>query len=105
MAEYIERADILRQLRNCKKDNPTSSYAWKMALDCAISIIQEAPAADVAPVIHARWIENGNYQICSNCVEEHAWDEYRASYCEDCGAKMDLEVSDINVGDKGGDHE
>lgn len=45
--------------------------------------------ADVAEVKHGEWIEDGEYQICSVCGEEHHWDEYRATYCEDCGAKMD----------------
>lgn len=30
--------------------------------------------------------------ICSNCGEEHYWGgEYRAPYCNQCGAKMELE--------------
>ena len=45
--------------------------------------------ADVAEVKHGEWIEDGEYQICSVCGEEHHWDEYRATYCEDCGARMD----------------
>lgn len=53
----------------------------------------EKAAADVAPVVHGRWIEEDGYQICSICGG-HCWEDYRASYCEDCGAKMDLEVYD-----------
>ena len=45
--------------------------------------------ADYAEVKHGYWIEDGEYQVCSVCGEEHHWDEYRATYCEDCGAKMD----------------
>lgn len=44
---------------------------------------------DWHPVVHAEWIEQDGYQICSNCGEEHEWVEYRASYCDCCGAKMD----------------
>ena len=29
--------------------------------------------------------------ICSNCGEEHCWGEYRTPYCNQCGAKMELE--------------
>lgn len=43
----------------------------------------------VAPVRHGHWIEDGDCQICSECGEEHCWDEYRAAYCDSCGAKMD----------------
>lgn len=45
------------------------------------------------PVRHGHWIEDDGCQICSNCGEEHEWGEYRANYCEACGAKMD-EVSE-----------
>lgn len=53
--------------------------------------IRRLPTIDAEPVVHAHWIEDNDCQICSNCGEEHSWDEYRASYCEDCGAKMDEE--------------
>ncbi len=49
------------------------------------------PAADVAPVKHGHWIEEQDIQICSECGEEHSWQDYRASYCDNCGAKMDGE--------------
>ena len=51
--------------------------------------------ADVNLVVHAHWIEenDGTVQICSNCGEEHEWQEYRATYCEDCGARMDGEIN------------
>ena len=54
----------------------------------------EKKAADAAPVRHGRWIKDGDMVVCSECGEEHAWDEYRSTYCEDCGAKMDLEGND-----------
>jgi hypothetical protein len=51
--------------------------------------LHRQPTADVAEVKRGYWKEDGEYQICSVCGEEHHWDEYRATYCEDCGAKMD----------------
>lgn len=53
------------------------------------TLLLRQPAADVAEVVHAYWIEDGDTQICSNCGEEHEWDVYRASFCDTCGAKMD----------------
>lgn len=32
--------------------------------------------------------ESNGVVVCSNCGEEHEWDDYRPSYCEDCGARM-----------------
>lgn len=35
------------------------------------------------------WIvEENGVIVCSNCGEEHEWIDYRASFCEDCGADM-----------------
>ena len=51
--------------------------------------IKEMPTADVEEVRHGRWIEDGDVQICSECGEEHEWADYRAPYCDICGAKMD----------------
>lgn len=46
------------------------------------------PAADVAPVVHGRKIENGNigcFGLCSLCSECLP---YGANYCPSCGARM-----------------
>lgn len=41
-------------------------------------------------VVHGRWIKDKNGVIyCSECGEEHAWLDFRATYCDVCGAKMD----------------
>ena len=55
-----------------------------------IYMIEDMPAADVAPVIHAHWIRYPDCGVtkCSNCgwsIEE-CWD---SDYCPHCGAKMD----------------
>ena len=90
MDEYIKReAAIERLKKNLYASNPDSfSY---LCFQDAINSVQEIPAADVEPVRHGRWVKDGEVVVCSECGEEHAWDEYRATYCEDCGAKMDEE--------------
>ena len=55
-----------------------------------IYMIEDMPAADVAPVIHAHWIRYPDCGVtkCSNCgwsIEE-CWD---SDYCPYCGVKMD----------------
>ena len=87
MAEYINREAAIRALLN---DAPEQvSYSREDAADC----IRYMDAADVAPVRHARWDENGR---CSNCGG-HApfWcmasTYYKSPWCQECGAKMDLE--------------
>ena len=55
-----------------------------------LRMIALAPDADVAPVVHARWIE---YQVPHiMCCSECDWgtdvqDDF--NYCPNCGAKMD----------------
>ena len=56
-----------------------------------VDTFSDIPAADVAPVRHGRWIEEDGIQICSECGEEHEWEDYRAPYCDTCGAKMNNE--------------
>lgn len=87
MAEYIERETAIKSLLN---DSPEQvSYSREDAADC----IRYMDAADVAPVRHARWDENGR---CSNCGG-HApfWcmasTYYKSPWCHECGCKMDLE--------------
>lgn len=47
-------------------------------------------------VRNGHWIEEEGTQICSECGEEHEWNDYRASFCENCGAKMELEEGEPN---------
>lgn len=82
MAEYIERAVVI-DLITRRYENP----------EICTSEINSIPAADVAPVVHARWVSflDGDhimperYYRCSRCgrVESR-----RQPYCH-CGAKMD----------------
>lgn len=83
MAEYIERTEALEiTTRTC------GDYA------AAWSEIRKLPAADVAPVVHGRWIADGDgYHWTYNC-SICAWkDGYpfneRHNFCPHCGARMD----------------
>ena len=93
MAEYIEREAAIKELMN---DAPEQvGYSREDAADC----IRYMDAADVAPVIHAHWIEqeDGNldtYYTCSSCKEDFDLIagtpcENLYNYCPSCGAKMD----------------
>lgn len=85
---YIDVDKARKHLRvDCLAKYPTTYIDGLLA---AAEELTRIPTADVAEVKHGHWItdENG-IVICSECGEEHAWNEYRATYCEDCGAKMD----------------
>jgi hypothetical protein len=83
MGEYIERETFIKAV----KDIPM----WGSV---AAMIADSIPAADVAPVVHGRWIHFGGDEWgCSACgfviTTEGSWDKPTKKYCEDCGAKMD----------------
>ena len=78
MDKYIDREAALMKLMQdgCSAKNLQS--------------ISDMPAADVAPVVHGRWIRYPDCGVtkCSNCgwsIEE-CWD---SDYCPHCGAQMD----------------
>lgn len=89
MAEYIERAAAVtvcdKKYREClrKSDFCGDTVAWNICAD-----IKAIPAADVAPVVHGRWIKGSLNPYCSECFVE-CRDE--TPFCPNCGAKMDGE--------------
>jgi hypothetical protein len=85
--EFISRAEALRAVQ--KQRGANRSPAQNAMLDWICCDIKNMPAADVAPVVHGKWLEEDGAQIYSNCGEEHCWDEYRATFCDNCGARMD----------------
>ena len=84
MAEYIERESIYKILL---MENP---FGWNN--DDLAELFREAKAADVAPVVHGRWIYKGDSDmwVCSRCGRSvNADPEGIDLYCYHCGAKMD----------------
>ena len=101
MTEYIEREAISEEIRKYYYKNPPNfSYGegFDRGLDRAQRAILDAPAADVAPVRHGRWVdrivdENEVIQpwmkryYCSECLEGGSQSWFK--FCPNCGAKMD----------------
>jgi len=96
--EHIEREDAKARLRmwitDCVLDGDNeAAYCFR---DC-IDLLDSIPAADVAPVVHGRWIEKTahdrrQYFECSNCgKQENKHTAIRGGFCWNCGAKMDKE--------------
>jgi rRNA maturation endonuclease Nob1 len=100
MAEYIERKATIKRIKEvyCVGCN---SYNGVRCRACgtgdAIDIIEDAPAADVAPVVHGRWDNSGRYTFpgggtavrCTNCGCALTESKYRLNnwnYCPVCGA-------------------
>lgn len=103
MAEYIEREALKRVLRVWITEcmiNGDNEIADGFR-DC-IDLIDDSPAADVAPVVHGRWIWHERYfeYECSACkcrfdfnntygIFDHTFEN--GDYCPNCGARMDGE--------------
>lgn len=90
MARYIDADELLRKSFRIEGhfDLPSGKAQNFSAIN--VTEIINFPTADVRSERHGRWIEEENGVIvCSECGEEHEWQDYRATYCEDCGAKMD----------------
>lgn len=74
---------------------PSEEVAWYKATD-VYSAINEAPAVETEPVVHAHWEKfknpSGTHGIrCSRCKVVNG---RKSSFCPECGAKMDEEVTD-----------
>lgn len=90
MAEYIDREALLGKQYNAS--HSSLPQLAEMVVD--VRDIEDAPAADVAPVVHGQWMHlGGDEWCCSACgfviTTEGSWDKPAKKYCEDCGAKMD----------------
>lgn len=102
MAEYIEREAALSLVRPDTPEDEKYVVTIATAKKLVRSIVRRTPAADVAPVVHGRWIEQEDpcgdpYYTCSACKDDFyiemtgavEKDLFLYSYCPSCGAKMD----------------
>lgn len=95
MAEYIGREALRQEIDRIYQKHFAKSRE-KFVQDVFKAFfkrIDKAPAADVVPVRHGRWIPfhstaAGDIQYCSACDIGCTW---RPNYCPNCGALMDLE--------------
>lgn len=116
MDEYIKReaaiAYIREQSEECQKafeELGGESGIYADAYNDLAEDFYRIPAADVAPVVHARWDDSGRYTFpsgstavrCTNCGCALTESEYRLNnwnYCPVCGTKMDGGADDDTDG-------
>ena len=96
MAEYIERERLKQAFRT---DTEHLQVFDSSMYEILMIDVDELPAADVAPVRHGRWVAvpssdmmTGKAYKCSEC-NKMRYGSFMPNYCQNCGAKMDLEVT------------
>ena len=92
MAEYIRREDVIEWFM------PYAHAGESIDADVVISDIKGMKAADVAPVRHARWVDNHctacgmmpmGDEMWKHCDFEPPRFEWFMDYCPICGCRMD----------------
>lgn len=89
MAEYITKEATIEAVETTSIELFNSE--WK-ELEREVKAL---PAADVVPVVRAKWAHIGGDEFCcTNCgfviSTEGSWEKPTQKYCENCGAKMDV---------------
>lgn len=101
MYEYIDRGRFKesveeRYCKPCKEEGKDYNGCRCRAcwVDDMLDEVDCFQPADVAPVVHGRWIEDHDYLKCAECGVMVKWDFtffdiWNWNYCPNCGAKMD----------------
>ena len=92
MAKYLDSGAFQAALvrKQCGPANQRYTDGWNDCLLRVKSMVSKAPAADVAPVVHAQSIEDGSgIIICPECKRGYNLHAKYTHYCPNCGAKMD----------------
>ena len=91
MNEYIDREAAVDAVTGIYYDTPEINLTAEK-FEAEINGIQ---AADVATVRHGRWIDKGEYAVCTECGGRSGTQydgvepvPLRAQFCQNCGAKM-----------------
>ena len=93
MAEYIKRENVLAEIDEFVKQNIAHGFPVDVFdIEMMKKMVEKLPAADVAPVVHGRWVYGCQ---CSVCGDRHGPYNSRHkpyyNFCPNCGAKMDEE--------------
>lgn len=86
MDEYIERDALLDDISAAVKHRGMGEIIGKTLM----RYVKRQPAADVAPVVHGQWGNNGipGSMLCGCSVCGFTCGASSFFYCPNCGAKM-----------------
>lgn len=94
MARYIDIDDAIKTFEKLHGEESTLLNCYNA--DWIFSFLESQPTADVALVVHGRWIDKGEYAVCMECGGRSST-QYNGvepiplmtQFCPHCGAKMD----------------
>ena len=102
---YVDTGVLRHVVANVNCPEGLSDADFFLALNAVAEEVDCIPLADVAPVVHGKWVNfYGDFSVaeCSECESQFEvtfgdesngalWDGFRQfyNYCPACGAKMD----------------
>ena len=92
MDEYIKREEAIKIAESYRPQNGSSFCRNRGIADYIAEDISMIPSADVAPVVHGRWLYGDYYDIgdvCSECDWDSQMTHPSYRYCPNCGTRMD----------------
>ena len=103
MAKYIDRDSLIEWLKRIRLIDLSDGLGICRVImeddfKKAIKNMPENIIVDVAPVRHGRWIDKGEYAVCTECGGRSGTQydgvepvSLRAQFCPNCGANMESE--------------
>ena len=103
MAECINREAFKKSVEEryckpCKAEGKDHNGCWCRAcwVDDMLDEVECFQPSDVAPVVHGRWIDKGEYAVCTECGGRSGT-QYEGvepiplmtQFCQNCGCHMD----------------
>ena len=84
MAEYVTKEQVIDWYR------PYGQTDEPIPFETLVSDLRDMKAADVAPVMHGRWLcvdtDTEQFFLCNRCKKKEYWE---SNYCPNCGCLMD----------------
>ena len=101
MTKYIKLEELMKFPIRRNRYNKEHGNDFVSGIEMVLEYAKNIPAADVAPVRHGRWIDKGEYAVCTECGGRSGT-QYEGvepiplmtQFCPNCGAKMDGELNE-----------
>ena len=91
MAKYINLEELMKfPIRRNHYDKEHGNEDFICGIETVLEYAENLPAADVAPIVHGRWLcvdtDTEQFFLCNRCKKKEYWE---SNYCPNCGCLMD----------------